>query len=71
MIQKKPTYDVETSPLLLETPAVAAAWLFPAARVPVLALQSLNLLCKWGKLADSNGFQLDRQHNSIGPLVAH
>ena len=47
MILKKPTYDVETLQLMLETVAVAAAFLFPTARVPVLVLQALNLLCKW------------------------
>jgi hypothetical protein len=51
MILKKPTYDVESFQLLLETAAVAAAVLFPTARVPVLVLQSLNLLCKWGMKA--------------------
>jgi hypothetical protein len=51
MILKKPTYDVKSSQLLLETAAVVAAFLFPSARVAVLVLQSLNLLCKWGQKA--------------------
>ena len=51
MILKKPTYGVESSQLLLETAVVAAAFLFPTARLPVLVLQSLNLLCKWATRA--------------------
>ena len=47
MILKKPTYDVESSQLMLETAAVVAAMLFPAARVPALVFTSLSLLCKW------------------------
>ena len=48
MILKKPTYDIESSQLLLETAAVAVAALFPAARAPALLLMGLSLLCKWG-----------------------
>ena len=51
MILKKPTYDVESSQLLLETAAIVAAFLFPTARVPVLVLTGLNLLCRWAKKA--------------------
>jgi hypothetical protein len=47
MILKKPTYDVESSQLFVETAAVAVAVLFPAARIPALVLTSLSLLCKW------------------------
>jgi len=51
MILKKPTYDIESSQLLIETAAIVAACLFPTARVPVLVLTGLNLLCKWAKKA--------------------
>ena len=47
MILKKPTYDIESSQLLLETAAVATAILFPAARIPALVFASLSLLSKW------------------------
>jgi len=47
MIRKKPTYDIQSSQLFLETAAVVVACLFPAARIPVLVLASLSLLCKW------------------------
>jgi len=51
MILKKPNHDVESFQLPVETAVVTAAFLFPAARVPVLVLQSLNLLCKWAMKA--------------------
>jgi hypothetical protein len=47
MILKNPTHDVQSSQLLLETAAVALAFLFPAARVPVLVITGLSLACKW------------------------
>ena len=60
MILKKPTYDVESSQLLLETAAVVAAVLFPAARVPVLVLTSLSVLCKWA----GNGKKVEFRHST-------
>ena len=53
MIQKKPTYDIESSQLLLETAAIGVAALFPAARIPVLVLAGLSLLCKWAGKSES------------------
>lgn len=47
MILKKPTHDLKSSQLFLETAAVVVAILFPSARIPALVLTSLNLLCKW------------------------
>ena len=56
MILKKPTHDIESSQLLLETAAVAMAVLFPAARVPVLVLTSLSVLCKWAGNGKRSGY---------------
>jgi len=51
MIKKKPAHDIESSQLILETAAVAVAVLFPTARMPVLVLYGLILLCKLGTKA--------------------
>ena len=64
MILKKPTYDVESSQLLLETAAVAAAFFFPTARVPVSGSPELEPFVQMGHEG------LRNLANAILPLFA-